>query len=73
MHYDGSNENALAYPSWRQGVEPERCASFANSIKHGRPTFTATEASLADGLTVPVVGCNALATASEFNFSLRLR
>ena len=48
-----------------QGVEPERCASFANSMKYGTPTYTATEASLADGLTVPVVGCNALATASK--------
>jgi threonine dehydratase len=48
---------------WWQGVEPERCASFANAIKNGTPVYTHTEASLADGLTVPTVGCNALATA----------
>ena len=48
------------------GVEAERCCSFANAIKHGKPTYTHTEASLADGLAVPTVGCNALATAGDF-------
>ena len=47
-----------------QGVEPELCPSFTAAIKAGRPTYTHTEASLADGLTVPTVGANALATAA---------
>merc|ERR1711936_904473 len=45
------------------GVEPERCPSFANALKAGTPVFTPTTASIADGLTVPTVGCNAVATA----------
>ncbi|XP_071748628.1 L-threonine ammonia-lyase isoform X2 [Lepeophtheirus salmonis] len=45
------------------GVEPERCASFTNALKHGKPIETKTLGSLADGLTVPTVGVNALATA----------
>ena len=47
-----------------QGVEPERCPSFANALKAGTPVFTPTTASIADGLTVPTVGCNAVATAA---------
>jgi threonine dehydratase len=46
------------------GVEPERCQSFTNAIKHGTPIHTLTRPSLADGLTVPTVGCNALATGA---------
>merc|ERR1719336_134341 len=46
------------------GVEPERCPSFASAIKAGTPVFTPTLPSIADGLTVPTVGCNALATAA---------
>ena len=46
-----------------QGVEPERCPSFANALKAGTPVFTPTTPSIADGLTVPTVGCNAVATA----------
>ena len=53
-----------------QGVEAERCASFANAIKHGKPIYTTTEVSLADGLAVPTVGCNALATASKYSQDL---
>ena len=49
-----------------QGVEPERCPSFATAMKMGTPVFTPTLPSLADGLTVPTVGCNALATAGNF-------
>merc|ERR1739844_771467 len=45
------------------GVEPERCPSFANAIKAGKPVYTPTTPSIADGLTVPTVGCNAVATA----------
>merc|ERR1712109_350086 len=46
------------------GVEPERCPSFASAIKAGTPVFTPTLPSIADGLTVPTVGCNAVATAA---------
>eukprot|EP00095_Tigriopus_kingsejongensis_P001633 maker-scaffold121_size336169-snap-gene-0.13 protein:Tk01633 transcript:maker-scaffold121_size336169-snap-gene-0.13-mRNA-1 annotation:"hypothetical protein BRAFLDRAFT_286400" len=46
------------------GVEPELCASFTNAMKAGRPVKTPCQASLADGLTVPTVGVNALATAA---------
>ena len=46
-----------------QGVEPERCPSFANALKAGKPVYTPTTPSIADGLTVPTVGCNAVATA----------
>ena len=46
-----------------QGVEPERCPSFSNALKAGTPVFTPTTPSIADGLTVPTVGCNAVATA----------
>merc|ERR1719384_1759653 len=45
------------------GVEPERCPSFAMALKAGTPVFTPTTPSTADGLTVPTVGCNAVATA----------
>ena len=44
-------------------MEPERCPSFANALKAGKPVFTPTTPSIADGLTVPTVGCNAVATA----------
>merc|ERR1712106_544457 len=44
------------------GVEPEMCPSFTNAMKHGQAIHTPTFPSLADGLTVPTVGVNALAT-----------
>ena len=47
-------------------MEPERCPSFINALKNGAPIFTPTTASIADGLTVPTVGCNAVATAGLF-------
>lgn len=42
------------------GVEPENVASYAAAIKAGRPVNGFKEATLADGLAVPVVGnhCN---------------
>ena len=49
------------------GVEPERCPSFAMALKAGTPVFTPTTPSIADGLTVPTVGCNAVATAGKSN------
>ena len=48
-----------------QGVEPERCPSFIEAMKAGTPVKAYTQPSLADGLTVPTVGCNALATAGR--------
>merc|ERR1719232_1778664 len=44
------------------GVEPELCPSFTSALKAGKAVLTPTDASLADGLTVPTVGVNALAT-----------
>ena len=49
-----------------KGVEPERCQSFISAMREGRPVLTPTLPSLADGLTVPKVGCNALATAGKY-------
>merc|ERR1712106_182571 len=47
------------------GVEPEMCPSFTNAMKHGQAIHTPTFPSLADGLTVPTVGVNALATGGH--------
>merc|ERR1712227_408860 len=44
------------------GVEPEACPSFSTALKAGKAVLTPTMASIADGLTVPTVGVNALAT-----------
>jgi len=44
------------------GVEPEACPSFTNAMRNGMPIPTNTLISLADGLTVPCAGANALAT-----------
>jgi len=44
------------------GVEPEACPSFKTALEVGRAVQVPTQASLADGLTVPTVGVNALAT-----------
>lgn len=46
------------------GVESERCASFSEALKHGKPIYTKADSTLADGLAVPKVGGNALATAA---------
>lgn len=46
-----------------QGVESERCPSFKASIEAGKPIYTKACSTLADGLAVPLVGVNALATA----------
>merc|ERR1712042_275384 len=47
------------------GVEPEACPSFTTAMKHGQAIHTQTFPSLADGLTVPTVGVNALATGGN--------
>ncbi|XP_057373337.1 L-threonine ammonia-lyase-like isoform X2 [Daphnia carinata] len=46
------------------GVESERCASFSSALKVGQPIYTKADSTLADGLAVPKVGINSLATAA---------
>uniref|UniRef100_A0AC35TMM9 ACT domain-containing protein n=1 Tax=Rhabditophanes sp. KR3021 TaxID=114890 RepID=A0AC35TMM9_9BILA len=54
------------YPNTKViGVEPETCAGFKNSLEHGIPTLTPTKSTLADGLAVPLVGCNAFESAKH--------
>lgn len=45
------------------GVESEKCPSFSQALKAGKPVYTETHSTLADGLAVPTVGVNAFATA----------
>lgn len=47
------------------GVESERCPSFYMARKANRPTRTAIDSTLADGLAVPMVGYNAFATVNS--------
>ena len=49
-----------------QGVESERCASFAASMSADKPIYCKAASTLADGLAVPLVGVNAFATAKPF-------
>ncbi|CRL07390.1 CLUMA_CG020364, isoform A [Clunio marinus] len=44
------------------GVESNKCPSFSKALQHGGPVYTPNLATLADGLAVPKVGCNAYAT-----------
>lgn len=44
-------------------MESERCASFSKALKAGKPVNVEIEATLADGLAVPMVGYNAFETA----------
>jgi threonine dehydratase len=53
------NPNVKVY-----GVESEKCPSFSEALKAGKPVYTKTLATLADGLAVPMVGVNAFATAA---------
>lgn len=46
------------------GVESERCPGFSHAMNAGKPTYTSTSSTLADGLAVPVVGFNSFATAA---------
>eukprot|EP00118_Oscarella_pearsei_P008928 m.48563 g.48563 ORF g.48563 m.48563 type:complete len:484 (+) comp33888_c0_seq4:188-1639(+) len=48
------------------GVESDHCPSFSAALKAGRPVKVETWPTLADGLAVPVVGGNSLATAKPF-------
>lgn len=45
------------------GVEARRCRSFTEALKAGKPVYTTSHVSLADGLAVPMVGSNAFVTA----------
>lgn len=45
------------------GVESERCASFSKALEVGKPVYIDIQATLADGLAVPMVGYNAFETA----------
>ncbi|CAL1543539.1 unnamed protein product [Lymnaea stagnalis] len=45
------------------GVESERSTGFQAAMAAGKPVYTHVGQTLADGLAVPVVGVNALATA----------
>lgn len=47
------------------GVESEQCCSFSSAMEAGRPTYTQSRPTLADGLAVPEVGVNAFATAKD--------
>lgn len=53
-----------SFGQFSQGVESEMCPSFYKARKAGRPTYTPTGPTLAEGLAVPVVGYNAFATAN---------
>jgi len=46
------------------GVEPAACPSFCTSLKQGEPTYVQSKTTVADGLAIPLVGQNALATAA---------
>jgi len=47
------------------GVESERSTGFQDSLAAGHPVYSAVGPTLADGLAVPMVGCNALATSKS--------
>ena len=48
-----------------QAVESEQCPSFSESLKAGKPVYTKTLPTLADGLAVPLVGANSFTTAKD--------
>ncbi|XP_053385987.1 L-threonine dehydratase catabolic TdcB-like [Mercenaria mercenaria] len=47
------------------GVEPENSPGFQAAMKAGKPIYTPTTPTLADGLAVPTVGVNAFETAHK--------
>lgn len=47
------------------GVESDRVPSFTKAMEHGSPITIDGKSTLADGLAVPRVGCNAFATAAS--------
>jgi len=44
------------------GVEADKCPSFTNALEAGRPVYTKCGSTIADGLSVPVIGGNSFAT-----------
>ncbi|KAK5981103.1 L-threonine dehydratase catabolic TdcB [Trichostrongylus colubriformis] len=47
------------------GMEPEVMPSFLKSLEAGKPVLCPSNPTLADGLAVPLVGCNAFETAKN--------
>ncbi|GAB1608460.1 uncharacterized protein LOC115214098 [Argonauta hians] len=47
------------------GVEAEACASYTAAVENGTPTYTKPNPSLAEGLSIPMVGSNTFATAAK--------
>ncbi|CAL8076039.1 unnamed protein product [Calicophoron daubneyi] len=45
------------------GAETNRCAAFAASFAAKKLVYTKCEPTIADGLSVPIVGCNSLCTS----------
>lgn len=54
------------------GVESERCPSFTEAMKAGKPVWANASSSIADGLAVPLVGVNAFATARSLIEDMRV-
>ncbi|VDO95372.1 unnamed protein product [Soboliphyme baturini] len=48
------------------GVEGESCPSFTKAMQSGKPEFATINPTLADGLSVPLIGYNAYKTAKKF-------
>ncbi|KAF2892749.1 hypothetical protein ILUMI_13424 [Ignelater luminosus] len=48
------------------GVESEKCPGFSQSMKDGKPSKVGVEATLADGLAVPLIGFNSFETAKRY-------
>jgi threonine dehydratase len=48
------------------GVEPENVASFAAALEAHKPVYAFKEATLADGLAVPVVGSTSYNVAKRY-------
>ena len=46
-------------------IVPETCPSFKNSMEAGQIVDTKCQPTLADGLAVPTIGCNAFHTAKS--------
>ncbi|KAK0417645.1 hypothetical protein QR680_013124 [Steinernema hermaphroditum] len=55
------------YPSIQViGVESEKCTAFTRSLEKGEPVMTKSLPTLADGLSVPLVGVNAFHSAKDY-------
>lgn len=46
-------------------MESEHCPGFSTALKEGKPTKVDVQATLADGLAVPLIGFNAFETAKR--------